>query len=142
MQSYSRFAPWINRMVLGAATLIFTMIGMRYIADPVRASADVGVTLTTGLGTTTMRIGFGAFPLAIAIFSFTCLLSRQRQRAGVSLVATVLMTAIAVRLLSIAIDGPVARSLRLFIPESVVLLLALGGLMLEAGNARKAGEGV
>ena len=140
MKRISHFAPWINRLVLGVATLIFTMIGMRYITDPVGASANTGVMLTGGLAVTTTRIGFGAFPLAIAIFSFACLLSAQRLRAGVSLVATVLTTAIAVRLLSIATDGAAAQSTRLFIPEGVVLLLAMSGLLLEMARSGKTRE--
>jgi hypothetical protein len=137
MKRLSVFAPWINRLVLGAATLIFTMIGVRYIADPVRAAANTGASLNSGLAVTTSRIGFGAFPLAIAIFCFTCLLSAQRLRAGVSLVATVLTTAIAVRLLSIATDGVVAQSVRLFISEAAILLLAASGLRLETVRSKQ-----
>jgi hypothetical protein len=114
------------------------MIGMRYIANPVGASLNTGVTLTSGLAITTTRIGLGAFPLAIAIFCFTCLLSAKRLRAGVSLVATVLTTAIAVRLQSIATDGVVAQSVRLFIPEGVILVLAMSGLLLETARQRQA----
>jgi hypothetical protein len=39
---YSRLGPWINRLVLAAATAIFTPIGLRYIVDPVGASAATG----------------------------------------------------------------------------------------------------
>jgi hypothetical protein len=122
--------------VLAAATLIFTMIGLRYIADPVRASAATGVTLNSGLATTVTRVGFGAFPLAFAIFSFACLLSTRRLLVGVSLVATVVSTAIAVRLFSLAADGAVPESTRLFVPETVILALALTGLLLEVSRRK------
>ena len=52
MKRISHFALWINRVVLCAATLIFTMIGLRYVSDPVGASAATGVTLTSGLAVT------------------------------------------------------------------------------------------
>ncbi|HYL77398.1 MAG TPA: hypothetical protein VEU96_24505 [Bryobacteraceae bacterium] len=136
MKHFSRFAPWINRLVLAAATVIFTAIGLRYIADPVRASAATGVTLNSGLAETTTRIGFGAFPLAFAIFSFVCLLSRRRLLVGVSLVITVVTTAIAVRLFSIAADGMVPQSVRLFVPETAILLLSITGLLLEGARSR------
>jgi hypothetical protein len=136
MRSVQRFAPWINRLVLAGATLIFTMIGLRYISDPVRAAAATGATLNSALATTTTRIGFGAFPLGFAIFSFTCLISARRLVTGVSLVATIVSTAIFVRLFSIRIDGLVAESLRLFLPETVILLLSLSGLLLEAARNR------
>src|SRR5690242_6945216 len=62
MAKYMGFAPWINRLVLAAATIIFMTIGLRYIADPVGASAATGVSLHGKLAITTTRIGFGAFP--------------------------------------------------------------------------------
>jgi hypothetical protein len=57
MKHLSRFAPWINRAVLAAAALIFTTIGLRYIADPVRAAAATGVTRgpSLTLGTASIR---------------------------------------------------------------------------------------
>jgi hypothetical protein len=132
----SRFAPWINRLVLTAATFIFTMIGLRYIAHPVQAAAETGATLSSGLAATTTRVGFGAFPLAIAIFSFACLLSTRRLMIGVSLVCTVIATAIVVRLFSIAADGMVPQSTKLFVPETVIFVLSLTGLALETARAR------
>jgi len=142
MRSFQQFAPWINRLVLAAATLIFTMIALRYISDPVRASAATGATLNSALAMTTTRIGFGAFPLGFAIFSFMCLISARRLVTGVSLVATIVSTAIFVRLFSIRIDGLVAESLRLFVPETVILLLSLSGLLLEAARNRERREEV
>jgi hypothetical protein len=53
---------------------------------------------------------------------------------GVTLVATVITTAILVRLFSIAADGVVPQSLRLFVPETAILLLSVTGLIL--GTAR------
>ena len=132
MKQFSRLAPWINRLVLAAVTLIFARIGLRYITDPVGASAATGVVLSSELASTVTRIGFGAFPLAFALFSFGCLLSARRLRIGVSLAATVVTTAIVVRLFSVAVDGPAPQSLRLFIPEAIILLLSLTGLLLEA----------
>ena len=103
-------APWINRLVLAAATLIFATIGLRYVADPVNASAATGVILTSPLASTVTRIGFGAFPLGFAIFNVWCLFSRTRVQAEVGLVVTVVSTAIAVRLLSLVTDGGAAES--------------------------------
>jgi hypothetical protein len=131
MNHFSRFAPWVNRLVLAAATLIFTMIGLRYIVDPVPASAATGVTLNSALATTVTRVGFGAFPLSFAIFSSVCLLSTRRLLIGASLVATIAATAIAVRLFGVAVDGAVPESTRLFIPETVLLVVSLAGILLE-----------
>src|SRR5579862_4584540 len=111
----TRFAPWIQRIVLAGATLVFTMIGLRYIADPVQAAAATGATLNTALAATTTRIGFGAFPLGMAVFLFTSLFSRQRLVPGVRLVAMVITAAIVVRIMGMIADGAVAASSKLFI---------------------------
>ena len=136
MNKLTRFAPWISRLVLLGATFVFTMIGLRYITDPVHASAATGVTLTSALALTTTRVGSGAFPLGFAIFTFACLVSTQRLLVGVSLVATVIPTAIVVRIFGLLADGPAPDSTRLFIPEAVMLTLAAAGIVLERARRR------
>jgi hypothetical protein len=131
MKTFWRFAPWINRLVLLGATLVFSMIGLRYITNPVHASAVTGVSLNSPLAATTTRVGSGAFPLGFAIFTFACLLSTRRLLTGVSLVAIVVATAIIVRIFGIIADGPAPESARLFIPEAIMLILSVAGIVLE-----------
>ena len=127
----NRFAPWIHRIVLTAATAIFGAIGMRYIADPVQAAAATGATLHTALAATTARIGFGAFPLGIAVFTLTSLFSTRRLVPAVRLVATLITSAIIVRVIGMIADGAAPASSKLFIPEGVILALSLTGLLLQ-----------
>jgi hypothetical protein len=124
-------APWISRIVLAGATLIFTMIGSRYIFEPARAARETGVSLHSALAFTTTRVGSGAFPLGFAAFTFVCLFSRRRLFAGVGLVAIVVTSAIVVRVFGMVADGPAPESTRLFIPEAVMLTLSLAGVFLE-----------
>ena len=131
MNKLTRFAPWISRIVLVGATLVFLRIGFRYIADPVHAAAETGVSLGSALAATTTRVGSGAFPLGFAVFIFICLLSTSRLLVGVSLVATVITTAIIVRIFGVIADGPTPQSTKLFIPEAVMLILAVAGMILE-----------
>ena len=126
-----RFAPWINRIVLLGATVIFSMIGLRYIAHPIQASAATGISLGSALAATTTRVGSGAFPLGFAIFIFACLLSRRWYLTGVSLVAILITTAIVVRIFGIIADGPAPESSRLFVPETIMLTLSVAGIVLE-----------
>ena len=84
----NRFAPWIQRIVLAAATFVFGAIGMRYVADPVQAATATGATLNTAFAVTTTRVGFGAFPLGVAIFTVTSLFSTRRLVPALQLVAT------------------------------------------------------
>ena len=136
MQRLTRFAPWISRTVLAGATLIFSMIGLRYITDPVRYSAEIGVSLGSSLASTTTRVGSGAFPLGLAIFTLICLLSTRWLLAGVSLVFVVVTTAIIVRVLGLVVDGPTPQSIRLFAPEGVMLVLAVTAIILETQRRR------
>ena len=136
MTKLIRFAPWINRFVLLGATIIFSMIGLRYITDPVHAAAATGVTFNSALASTTTRVGSGAFPLGLAIFTFACLFSTQRLLVGVSLIATVITTAIVVRIVGVVVDGPALDSTRLFIPEGIMLILAVAGMVLETARRR------
>jgi hypothetical protein len=57
-------------------------------------------------------------------------------------VATVLTTAILVRLISTAADGAAPQSVRLFIPETAILLLSIGGLVLSGSKSAVAKGGV
>src|SRR5258708_30104766 len=137
MDELIRFAPWISSIVLFGATLIFSMIGLRYITDPIHASAAIGINLGSALAATTTRVGSGAFPLGFAIFTFACLISKQRFLTGVSLVATVITTAIVVRIFGMVADGPAPESTKLFIPEAVMLTLSVVGIVLELIRRRR-----
>ena len=137
MNKLTRFAPWVSRIVLLGATFVFSMIGLRYITDPVHAAAATGVSLGSSLAATTTRVGSGAFPLGFAIFTLTCLISPRRLFTGVSLVAIVITTAMAVRIFGTIADGPAPESTRLFIPEAVMLTLSVAGMALEIVRRRK-----
>src|SRR5689334_21546532 len=60
-----RIVPWLGRFVLLAAIVIFTLIGIRYLADPVGAAGAFRTSFGSAAGVTSFRVGFGAFPLAI-----------------------------------------------------------------------------
>jgi hypothetical protein len=136
MKRLARFAPWISRTVLAGATLIFSMIGLRYITDPFHYSAETGISLGSALASTTTRVGSGAIPLGLAIFTLVCLISTRWLFAGVGLVFMVITTAFIVRVLGLVIDGPAPQSTRLFIPEGVMLVLAVTAIVLEAQRRR------
>ena len=135
-----RFAPWIARIVLTMASVIFAAIGLRYIGDPAGASAKTGVLLSTALAYTVTRVGFGAFPLALALFSFTCLFSSRRLFEGVRLILVLCATVIGVRLYGTVADGFARESAVLFIPEVILLALSMAALRLETARKRREGE--
>jgi hypothetical protein len=136
MKRLTRFAPWLSRAVLAGATLIFSMIGLRNITDPVHNSAEIGIRLGSALASTTTRVESGAIPLGFAIFTLICLVSSRWVLAGVGLVSIVITTAIIVRVLGLVTDGPAPESTRLFIPEGLMLALSVTAIILESQRRR------
>jgi hypothetical protein len=136
MERLTRVAPWIGRIVLAGATLIFSIIGLRYITDPVHNSAKIGIGMSSALASTTTRVGSGAIPLGLAIFTLICLLSTRWLLAGVVLVSIVATTTIIVRVFGLVTDGPAPESTRLFIPEGILLVLSVTAIILETRRKR------
>jgi hypothetical protein len=136
MKTLSNFTPWISRLVLLAATLVFTRIGFRFIPDPHPAAAAAGIVLNSPLATAMVRIGLGGFPLALAIVTLACLISTHRHVIGVWVVMTVITTAIVVRLVGVVMDGAAPEGVRLFIPEGVLLTLCVTSLLLGQDRRR------
>lgn len=133
MDKLIRLAPWVSRIVLAGATFVFAMIGLRYIADPVHAVEATG----SAFAVSAVRVGGGAFPLGCAIFTFACLISARRMLMGVSLVATVISTAILVRIFAVFTDGAAAARTNLFVPEAAMFSLSVAGIVLESLRRKK-----
>lgn len=125
-----RATPWFSRLVLGAATVLFLAIGLKYVLDPAGAAAQSGIMLSDPLGFTDTRAGFGGFPMAIAAGLAFCL-ATGRRLTGLTSIAIVIATVLAARLLGVALDGTLARSARLIAPEAVLLGLSLTATALE-----------
>ena len=116
---------WVSRAVLLAALVILTLIGRKFIGDPVGAAADSNMALNSALAVTNMRASFGAFPLGCALFVLVCLLTPSLRRTGLVFVALIVGTALVVRIFGIVADGTFAESLRVLIAETVLLVASL-----------------
>ena len=139
MKTLNRWEPVLSRMPLIMATVIFTLISIRFLSDPVGAAAATGISFTRPVGITVGRIGFGAFPLAAAIATALCLASPKRRLIGLQFVAILLGVALIVRIFGIAADRTLAESLRVTINE--VVLLSLVGVGMMAHSARRSSQG-
>jgi hypothetical protein len=126
-----RFVPWLNRLVLLAPTVVFSLIAVKYLADPVGTAAAFKISLGSAAAVTNMRVGFGAFPLGFALILMSCLVSARRHLMGLWFVATIIGVATGARLLGIMLDGPASQSLMVLRPEVVLLTLSSVGLVLE-----------
>ena len=132
----SRVAFVLRRAPLVMVTVIFTLISLRYLSDPVRAAAAAGISFTSPGGVTVARIGFAAFPLSFAMLAFSCLISTRRLLAGLYMVLTVVAVVTAVRILGILLDHSASENARLLVPESVLLILSVIAIRLESGGRR------
>jgi hypothetical protein len=111
--------------------VIFSLISVRYLSNPVGAAATVGISFTSPGGITIARVGFAAFPLSMAILAFASLLSARRRLAGLYMVLTVDAVVMAVRIFGMLVDHSTA-SADLFAPEAVLLTLSIIAIRLEA----------
>lgn len=134
--SFPRFAIWISRVPLVLATIIFTGISLKYLFDPVRTAGQNGISFTSGVGITMGRIGFGAFPLAFAVITLSCLISMRRTLTGLYVVLTVIGAVFAVRVVGMLVDNSVKGNVHLLVPEIVLLALSYIGISIELRRRR------
>jgi len=132
----SRFVPWLSRIVLAAATAIFSLIAVKYLANPVGTAAAFKISLGSTAAVTNMRVGFGAFPLGFALVTLGALLT-ARHVTGLWFVATIVGAVTAGRILGIVLDGPAHESLTVLRPELVLFTLSSLGLVLEGRRRRQ-----
>lgn len=138
MEKFWKFSPWIVRLLLTPPVVIFALISARYLLNPIQSANAAGISFISPLGLTIARVGFGAFPLACSIFTFSCLLSSRRLLTGLGFVATVMSAALVVRVFGMLADGTTQQNMRLVIAETVFLALMLIGVLIERGRRQQA----
>lgn len=136
MKIFWRIAPWLSRLVLVPPAFIFALIAVKYITHPAQAAAAVGISLTSPLGATILRVGFGGFPLGCAIFIFACLISERRILIGLCFVATMVGVVLLVRVYGMEVDGTVKESMALIRPEVSLMVACFIGLIIEFTRRR------
>lgn len=129
-----------RRAPLVMMTVIFTMISARYLLNPIGSAAAQGIAFTTPGGVTVARIGFGAFPLALAILAVSCLISTLRLLSGLYMVFTVVSVVTAIRIAGIVLDHSAHEAARLLFPEFLLLTLSIIALRLESARRRLQGQ--
>jgi hypothetical protein len=136
----ARLSPHFARLVLLFQAVVLTLIGSRVLFDPIGASAKVQIGLGSPLAIVVAQVGFGAFPLAAAIFVAVCALSARTLRAGLAFVLIFDITALAVRLHAMLPAGGVVQNRGPLIGESVFSVLALAGLIWQSSWLRRSSE--
>lgn len=131
-----RFGIWVSRLPLIAITAIFTIISAKFLISPVQSAAAQGISFNSGVGVTVARIGFGAFPLAFALITLSCLISRRRLLAGIYIVLTLITVVLVVRVFGMIADNSVKESMPVLVPEIVLGVLSIIALNLEKRRRR------
>jgi hypothetical protein len=126
-----RHAVWFGRLVLVAATLLFTMLGLRGLFDPVGSSAIHEITLGSAAGVTVARVAFGGFPFAFAIILLGCAVAERRLLTGLALLMVVAIVLTAARLLGLGLDGAAPFTLRVLKPEVAMIVASTAAFLLE-----------
>jgi hypothetical protein len=129
-----RAAIWLGRIVLIGATAILVLISAHFLLDTAAQSAARGIALTSPLGVTIFRVGFGAFPLASAIVTASSFGSVDRMRRGLWFIVILFGTVLVVRVGGAVSDGSLMESVRLIVPE--VIFVALSAVALALGRDR------
>jgi hypothetical protein len=132
MTGFWKMAPWLSRLIILAVAGLFTMISLKFIFDPLQAAANAGITIQPGVGYTNTRAGFGGFPLGFAAILVFCLFSSRRLLAALSSIVTVAAVILAVRLYGAAQDTTFSQSAHILIPETILLVVSLLGVVMEA----------
>lgn len=120
---------WIARVALGFAVLDFGAVGILYLIDPAAEAAASTIVAIEAAGYTNLRVGFGAFHLAIGVIAAFCVTARDRLWPGLGIAVTVTTIAVAVRLIGITIDGEHPRTWLLLKFEMLGLVIFALGLL-------------
>ena len=135
MNAFARQSIWFNRVVLGGATILFSLIGVRYIADPVGEVAPHAITLGSAEAITMMRVS-GAVFVGIAAILFASLFSERRIRDGIAILAVISIAVTAARIFGLVVDGGGPFTLKVLKPEIALVLLSTIGFLFETRRLR------
>ena len=133
-QMLAAHAPWLGKLALAAAAFIFTMIARKFILDPVGSAAASQTHLDAPIAITNMRASFGAFPLGCAIVALGSLTTRRYHLAGLTMTASVIGSALVVRVAGILADGTFMESRFVLAAESLLLVLTLIAIFAELAS--------
>jgi hypothetical protein len=103
----------------------------------VGTSAQHAITLGSAAGVTVARVGFGGFPMALAIILLGCVLAERRLLAGLSVLAVVAVVITAARLLGLALDGAASFTVHVLKPEFALIAASMTALLLERRRQRE-----
>jgi hypothetical protein len=125
-----RRSIWFSRFILGATSLLYLRIAIEYSFDPVGSVSPQSVTLGSSDAMSILR-GFGAVFFGLAFILLACLVAERRLLAGLAFLVTIATPIAAVRIMGLAIDGPVPFTFKVLPPEVLIVVLSASAFFLE-----------
>ena len=136
MDNLSKLGIWINRIVIVAVSILFSMIGIRNITHPLQNSMQSGIALNSATALSVARVSMGAFPLAFAIILLTGLLIKKQLLGAILSVFIIIVITTAVRIASLQLDGHSDFGVQVLKPEIMITIFSTIGLYLELRRRR------
>jgi hypothetical protein len=137
LTAFWKIAPWLSRLIILAVAGLFALISLKFIFDPQQAAATSGLAIQSAVGFTNTRAGFGGFPLGFAVILVFCMLSSRRLLPALSSIATIAAVILAVRLYGAVHDATLSQSAHILVPETVLLVVSLLGVVMERIRRRQ-----
>ncbi len=131
-----RHSQWLGRAVLGAAAVLFLLVAVRQIGDPVGASAPHAIALGSTDAVTIERVMGGPF-LALALALAACAASERRLLAGLRLLVSPVVAVTAVRVVGLVVDGAGPFTRQVLRPEIALVALSSLALLVERERRRR-----
>jgi hypothetical protein len=131
MDTLSKFGIWMNRIVIMAVSILFSIIGIKNILHPIQNTEQSGIILNSATALSVVRVSMGAFPLAFAVILLAGLLIRRQLFGAILSVFIIIVITTIVRIASLQIDGHSDFGLKVLKPEIMITVFSTIGLYLE-----------
>jgi hypothetical protein len=120
----------------GTVTIIFTLISLKYLADPLHTAIPSGISAGSALAITTIRVGFGGFPARPPMVILFCLAAARWLLMGLCFVTTISGVILITQIFSVMVDHSSNGNVHLLVAEAILLTLSTIGIFIELGRRR------
>jgi hypothetical protein len=122
----------LSRVLLCSAGLVLALVGLHLGIRPEDATL---VSLGKTVGTTHVRVAFGGFHLGVGLYCVLCAIRRELLLAGQIAAGTVLLCAVAFRLIGLDLDTASTDNLVSLAREAFILSVVIASYWLRRHTA-------
>ena len=137
MDNLSKMGVWMNRIVITAVSILFSIIGIKNISHPLQNAMESGIMLNSATALSVARVSMGAFPLAFAVILLISLFIKRQMFGAILSVFIIIVITTIVRIASLQIDGHSDFGQKVLKPEIIITIFSTIGLYLELRRRKK-----